>query len=289
MRTLGLHRPVVVSFLPSAAPVVPRLPASLRVYYCVDEFSAFDGAGEAIRTLEEALVDDSDLVVCTTEELARDKALRHSNVALVRHGVDVDHFAKAASPSTPIDVRVRGLPRPVVAFMGLVADWVDQELLVAVARRFPQGTLLVIGRADVDTTLLAREPNVVMLGRRPYAELPGLLAGVDVGLCAFRENALTRAANPLKVREYLAAGLPVVSTPIPEVARLGIDACRVARGRDAFIAAVEEALADNPGPVPARAAAMRTESWDARWATVHELFEEALERRTGIVRMSASG
>jgi glycosyltransferase involved in cell wall biosynthesis len=284
MGTLKLDRPVIVSFLPAAAPVFSRLPASLRVYYCVDEFSAFEGAGSIIRTLEDALVDASDLVVCTTEELQRDKARRHAHVALVRHGVDVDHFARAFDGAPPVEARVSGLPRPVLAFMGLVAEWVDQEILVAVARHFAQGTLLVIGRADVDTSALAREPNVVMLGRRPYAELPQLLAGVDVALCAFRENALTRAANPLKVREYLAAGLPVVSTPIPEVERLGLASCRVARDSGAFIGAIERALADGAGPSAGRAEAMRGESWDARWAAVRGLFEEALERKAGGLR-----
>jgi glycosyltransferase involved in cell wall biosynthesis len=283
MHRIGMSRPVVVSFLPAAAPVFPRLPAGLRVYYCVDEFSAFEGAGASIRALENALVDTSDLVVCTTRELQADKRRRHPNVALVPHGVDVDHFAGAASSSLRADARLTRLGRPVLAFMGLVAEWVDQSLLVEVARRFPHATLLVIGRADVDTTALAREPNVVLLGRRPYAELPGLLAGVDVGLCAFRENDLTRAANPLKVREYLAAGLPVVSTPIPEVERLGLPWCRVARGTEAFIAAIGAALADRPGPCSDRAAAMRSESWDERWRTVRALFEQAMERRDGRV------
>ncbi len=286
MRTVGMERPVVVSFLPAAAPVFSRLPASLRVYYCVDEFSAFDGAGGHIRALEEQLVDDSDLVVCTTPELQRDKQRRHADVALVPHGVDVEHFARAASAGLEVPPSVRALGRPVLAFMGLVAEWVDQELLVSVARHFSSGTLLVIGRADVDTATLAREPNVVMLGRRPYDELPSLLAGVDVGLCAFRENALTRAANPLKVREYLAAGLPVVSTPIPEVERLSLPWCRIARGPEAFVGAVEAALADGSGPVVERIAAMRTESWDSRWATVRGLFEAAMERRAGGRRLA---
>ena len=106
-----------------------------------------------------------------------------------------------------------------------------------------------------------RLPNVHLLGRRPYSELPAYCKGFDVALIPFRINELTLNANPLKVREYLAAGLPVVSTPIPEVEVLGL--CRVASDPESFLREVEEALLD-PGPRVERSESIRHESWEAR-------------------------
>ena len=111
-----------------------------------------------------------------------------------------------------------------------------------------------------------------MLGRVPYADLPAYCKGFDVALNPFRINELTLNANPLKVREYLAAGLPVVSTAIPEVEVLG--QCRIGADDDAFLREVEAALAD-PGPSPARSEAVRPESWAARLDEIRHHLAEA--------------
>lgn len=272
MRRLDMRRPIAMSFLPAAAPVFDRLEASLRVYYCVDEFSAFDGAGDAIARLERELLAKSDLVICSAEPLVRAKQRMHPRVHLVRHGVDLAHFSKATRTDTPVHPTVDGRARPVLAFVGLVAEWVDQDLLVELARHYRHGTLLVVGRADVDVSRLRTEPNVVLMGRRPYSELPSILRGVDVGLVAFKDNELTQAANPLKAREYLAAGLPVVSTPIPEVERLGV--CRIARGAQGFIEAIDACLQEGAGPSVERSEQMQNESWESRWEQVARLLSE---------------
>ena len=271
MRRLAIRRPIVISYLPAAAPVVDRLDASACVYHCVDDFGAFEGAGDAIVTMERELMKKSDLVVCSSEPLREARARNHRNVALVRHGVDHAHFARATAHATPVHPLIAGLPRPVLGFVGLMAEWVDQELLAKLARHYDRGTLVIVGRADVDTTALAALPNVVMTGRLPYEQLPSVLKGFDVALCPFRDDALTQAANPLKVREYLAAGLPVVSSPVPEVERLGL--CRVARGPRAFIEAIEAALAEDGGLSADRSATMRHESWEARWHELEKLID----------------
>jgi glycosyltransferase involved in cell wall biosynthesis len=274
MARLGMQRPIVISFLPAAAPVVRRLQASLVVYYCVDEFSAFDGAGEAISALERELISRSDLVICSAEKLVESKSRLHPRVALVRHGVDVAHFRRATRNDLETSELVRDLPRPVLGFVGLMAEWVDQELLSALADHYARGSLVIVGAEACDTTFLRAHPNVVWTGRQPYAELPAIMKGFDVALVPFLENELTQAANPLKAREYIAAGLPVVSTPIPEVARLG--SCRIASGPAAFVEAVDAALATGSGPSAERSAVMTPESWDARWAEVESLLAERL-------------
>src|SRR5262249_54397709 len=144
---------------------------------------------------------------------------------------------------------------------GLIADWIDLDLIAAVARRYPFGTVVLLGKITTDVAMLDTLPNVKRLGRKPYADLPAYCKAFDVALNPFRINRLTLNANPLKVREYLAAGLPVVSTAIPEVESLGM--CQIASTEDEFLAEIDRALAD-PGPSAARSEAVRGDSWQAR-------------------------
>jgi glycosyltransferase involved in cell wall biosynthesis len=130
-----------------------------------------------------------------------------------------------------------------------------------VAEYFSKGSLVIVGKATTDVSMLERLPNVHLMGRQPYASLPAYCKAFDVSLNPFRINELTLNANPLKVREYLAAGLPVVSTAVPEVMKL--DLCRIGFDRESFIQEIETALID-PGPSQARSEAIQSESWEAR-------------------------
>ena len=143
----------------------------------------------------------------------------------------------------------------------MAADWIDIDLMVRVAKHFSKGSLVLLGKVTTDVSALSALPNVHLLGRKPYADLPAYSKGFDVAMLPFPISEVTLNANPLKVREYLAAGLPVVSTAIPEVEVLGM--CRIGRDPAGFIAEIEAALAD-PGPKAARSEQVRSESWAAR-------------------------
>jgi glycosyltransferase involved in cell wall biosynthesis len=262
MRRLGFGRPVSWVSNPAAAVIAGAFDEDLLIYHCVDENSAFSGvSAQSIAELESQLLRKADLVIVTSERLYHSKAKITPRTLLVRHGVDFDHFRRALDPRTKVPDDLARLPRPVIGFFGLIADWVDVDLMAHVARQFPQASLVVIGKATADTAALKRVPNVHLLGRKPYEQLPAYCKGFDVALMPFRINELTLNSNPLKVREYLAAGLPVVSTPIPEVQVLG--QCRIAAGPDAFVREVRAALED-PGPRRERSEAIRCESWEAR-------------------------
>ncbi len=271
MRLLDMHRVVNWVFNPAAAVVAGELGEDLVIYQCVDEYSAFTGVpGESVATLERGLLERADLVIVSAELLRDSKSRLNPRTYLVRHGVDWAHFHRALDDSTVIPAEIGALPRPVIGFFGLIADWVDVGLMADVARQYPQGSLVVLGRATTGVSELEALPNVHLLGRRPYADLPAYCKGFDVALMPFRINELTLNANPLKVREYLAAGLPVVSTAIPEVEVLGL--CRIGRDREEFLHRVAEALRD-PGPAASRSDAVRHESWEARVDEIRSLIQ----------------
>jgi glycosyltransferase involved in cell wall biosynthesis len=284
-RRLGMHDPIHYTFIPASAWVAGRIDESLLYYHAAYEYAAFGGADrKAIGRLERTLLAKADLYIACSERLLYAKMADARRSLLLRHGVDHAHFSRAVEPGEAgltIPDALAGLPRPVAGFFGLLAEWVDYEALAAVADRLAEGTLVLAGAArfpDGETGAAAQafarlvaRPNVRWLGRLPYQDLPALCRALDVALLPFTLDELTVHANPLKLREYLAAGLPVVASPIPEAAALAAElphgAVTLAATPEAFAeAAVARARAADAGPRPERSAAVAGDSWDARVA-----------------------
>jgi glycosyltransferase involved in cell wall biosynthesis len=277
MRKLHFKRPISWSFLPASAPVSGTLGEEFVVYHCVDEFSAFSDTNRRhIAELEVRLLKKADLVITSAERLRESKAKVNPNTVLVRHGVDYQHFVRACDPATELPEDIAKLPRPIIGFFGLMADWVDQEAIIATAKAHPEGSVVVIGKVapDCDVSGMKAVPNIHLLGRKPYTSLPGYCRAFDVALMPFKVNELTLNANPLKVREYLAAGLPVVSTDIPEVRKVGL--CKLSTSTEDFVRKVDECLAEGAGPTRERAERIFHESWDARVEEIRAHVGEAM-------------
>jgi glycosyltransferase involved in cell wall biosynthesis len=267
MQRLNFSKPINFVFNPAAGMVAGTLDEAAIVYYCVDEYTAFSGVSSAsLAALEQGLMAKADLVVVSSQPLYLTKSRIHPATVLVRHGVDVSHFRKALDIRTNVPRELRDLPKPIIGYFGLIAqDWVDVDLLVHVAKAMPEASLVMLGKVTMDVSALQDLPNVHLLGRKPYAHLPAYCRGFDVAVIPFPISPVTLAANPLKAREYLAAGLPVVSTAIPEVEVLG--QCRIGFDRDSFVEHIRAALND-PAPRIARSDMMHGESWAARLAIV---------------------
>lgn len=208
----------VWTFAPDVAFLAGRFGEQRLIYYCVDEYAGFeDFDGQAIASAERHLIDRADVVVTTSDALQRSKSRLHPNVHLVRHGVDVEHFGAAVERDLPLPTDLQDIPRPMFGFFGLIHHWFDVELLASVARVRSADSFVLLGDCPADVTPLRKLPNVHLLGRKPYGELPAYCRAFDAALLPFRINDMTRNINPIKLREYLAAGLPVISTPLPEV------------------------------------------------------------------------
>ena len=156
-------------------------------------------------------------------------------------------------------------------------DWSTREKFWG-AEPYPHGSVVLVGQHNNATAAgmarLRALANVHFLGRKPYAALPGYCKAFDVALLPFVKNELTENANPLKLREYLAAGLPVVSTDIPEAKAVAERGVYLADGADAFVTRVGEALFRGAGPNRARSDAMARESWDDKVADIETLLME---------------
>ncbi|HVQ35181.1 MAG TPA: glycosyltransferase [Candidatus Bathyarchaeia archaeon] len=279
LKRLGMTRPILWSFMPNVSRLVGRLGERMVVYHCVDDYAEFAGVSRtSIRRLEADLVRRADVVLTSSEKLRDERLGLNPRTHFVTHGVDVEHFGRALDPGTPLPEELRHLPRPIVGFFGLIAEWIDVSLIRAMADRHPDWSIVLVGRAATDLSAIEGKPNVRLLGRKPYAALPAYCRGFDAGIVPFTMTDLTVRANPLKLREYLAAGLPVASTPLPEVLRYG-SLVETGRSDHEFVAAVERALARrSPAAVKARVDAMRAESWEARVEEITSLLSGPLTR-----------
>ena len=286
---LGMDRePILCSFVPQCAPYIRRLPRRLTMYYCVDRWSAFEGFdASTMERGERELCESADLVIASAQDLAERCARFSKNVHYVPHGVDYEHFAAAVEPG-PLPADLAAIPEPRIGFFGLIHEWVDVELIGRLADVLPY-SFVVIGSAKTDMSAVEGKPNVYVLGRRPYAELPAYSRGFQASIVPFRMTELTHSVNPIKLREYAAAGLPIVSSPLPEVRKCA-DIAACAETFDEWVDALREAVARGADPVARRAQSARVQhdDWAYRCADIARLVDEAaaatpvpVRRKTG--------
>lgn len=265
------HRPrrmIAWFYTPMALDYAADLTPDVTVYDCMDELSAFRGASPRMLAQEASLLDRADLVFTGGQSLFEAKRDRHPRVSCFPSSIDTAHFAGARQGGTdPADQA--GIPHPRVGFFGVIDERLDLALVGELARLRPALQWVMIGPvAKIDPTSLPRLPNLHWRGPKSYAELPAYLAGWDAGFMPFALNESTRFISPTKTPEFLAAGLPVVSTPVTDVVRGWGDAglVQIAADGPAMAAAIDRALADPRAAWLARVdARLAQESWDATW------------------------
>jgi hypothetical protein len=277
---LGMRRFQLWTFMPTSSEYVGRLGEDLVVYYCTDEWTGFSAVdGKRVGEMVNSLVKRAD-VVFATQQLLVDKLLPlNPHSFLASHGVKFHMFAAALEADTQIPADLASLPRPVLAYYGLVEEWLDLDLLAYLAERHPEWSIVLIGKTCVDVTKLTRFKNIHLLGRKPHAELPGYCKGFDVAMIPHKVNELTRHMNPIKLREYLSAGVQVVSTDLPEMYRYP-EGCMVAKDYAAFEAACQRAIAqDSPAARHARSAPMSRETWEQKVVELGEIVKQVQAER----------
>ena len=266
-RRLGIGQFQNWVFLPTAAEYAGKLGESMLVYYITDEWSKFGYVDESgVARNDRLLCQKADLVFATARLLRERRRGLNPEIQLALHGVDHEHFSTALSDETPIPADVKDLRGPVLGFFGLIHEWIDLGLIEYLASRHPEWNIVMIGKVSVDVSHLAKYPNIHFLGRKPYSELPGYCKAFTVGLIPFAINDLTLNVNPIKLREYLSAGLAVVSTALPEVKHCS-NACAVAENREEFERAVARAIEqDSPQSRRLRSDSMWPETWEHKVA-----------------------
>ena len=276
----GIRRPITWFMVPHLSGVVGRLNEKLSVYYCIDDYATLpDVNQQAIRAMDDELTRKADLVFVSAESLHARKVGVNGQTHFSPHGVDVELFGRAQSSSVAVPADTAHLPGPVVGFFGLIEQWIDFELIDYLAEQRPEWTFLFIGRVAVNEASLPRRSNLHFVGKRPYESLPAYGKQFDVAVIPFRLTDVILHANPLKLREYLAMGKPIVSVSTPEIDKYA-DVVEIAHGREEFLGRLDRVLArpDSLSAVKRRTARVAGESWDGRLREVWDVIEDHLPR-----------
>ena len=279
MRKIGFGRRISWFVVPHPGPLAGQLGESLTVYYCIDDYASYPGMDRvAIQTLDDDLTRRADVVFVAPRALMEPKRKLNPNVHFSPHGVDFEMFSQASDPGIPPADDARDLKHPVIGYFGTVGEFMDFDLLAHLVESRPAWTFLFVGLIAADVSRLRRYSNVIFAGPRPYETLPRWAAAFDVAIYAHQVNRQTKHSNPLKLREYLATGKPVVSVVTPETASFA-EVVYLAENPEAYLAAIERALREEtPELRRKRMAAVTGTSWDARFEETIAVVNEMLAR-----------
>jgi UDP-galactopyranose mutase len=271
----GGVRPIVWFYTPMALPLLQGLDPSLIVYDCMDELSAFKNPPKQLLQRESALLGMADVVFTGGPSLYEAKRTRHHNAFCFPSSVEAAHFGQALDRSISHPKQAE-LARPRLGFYGVIDERFDVDMLRAIADARPEWQLVMVGPVvKIDPAHLPRNENIHYMGQAGYPELPAYLAGWDVCLMPFAMNDSTKFISPTKVLEYMAAELPIVSTPVNDVKVPYGHVVAIASTADEFIAACDAALAMTPEQT-ARMVEVEREivantSWDRTASAMQEI------------------
>ena len=280
------ENPIAWFYTPMALPLLRQLRASMVVYDCMDELSAFHNAPKQLIQREKALLNLADLVFTGGPSLYEAKRALHPNVYCFPSSVDAVHFAQALDRTNGHPAQAH-IARPRLGFYGVIDERFDMDLLDAVAAAQPSWQIVLVGPVvKIDPAHLPRRPNIHYMGQQPYQALPQFLAGWDVCLMPFALNDSTKFISPTKVLEYMAAELPIVSTAIKDVVVPYGDIVAIAHSAEEFVAACSVALSATNEEKAQMAQRMRdivaATSWEKTANDMCALMESTVPSRHGM-------
>ena len=288
----GLDRYVCWYYTPMALGKSRQFHPLLTVYDCMDELANFKFAHPELKSREQSLFQRADLVFTGGQTLYEAKREQHADAHAFPSSIDKAHFGQARGPlAEPADQA--GIAHPRVGFFGVVDERLDIELLRQLAANHPEWQFVIIGPVvKIDPATLPRTPNVHYLGGKDYQELPAYLKGWDVATLLFADNESTKFISPTKTPEYLAAGNPVVSTPIRDVVRPygDLNLVQIADNATDFGAAIATALTQRTDADWQRRTDdyLATISWDQTWQRMVDLMQQRLAAKTPDAATTAS-
>jgi glycosyltransferase involved in cell wall biosynthesis len=256
-------------YTPMALNITDHLKPEMIIYDCMDELSNFKFAPAELKQKERELFRNADLVFTGGHSLYEAKKKDHDNIFPFPSSIDKKHFSQARTLTKEPADQV-SLSHPIFGFYGVIDERFDVDLLREVATRKPGWNFVIIGPViKIDPAVLPRRKNIHYLGTRKYEQLPAYLSGWDVAMIPFLLNDSTKYISPTKTPEYLAAGVPVISSSIADVVNpYGVNnLVHIADNASQFIKAAEKELAaTNKKDWMARVDLfLNDNSWDQTW------------------------
>ena len=260
---LGIHHPVVWVACPAACDIAIRMRKSKLVYQRTDRYEEYPNVDEGIiKEYDQKLKMSADLTVFVSHTLYEQEQSQCKNALFLDHGVDYDIFATAEQdPYKPEDIT--HIPKPIVGFFGTIDDHIfDMPFMEKLIDLMPEMSFVFVGKAFSDMGTLKSRNNVWLLEQKPYEQIPHYGKCFDVAIMPWRQNRWIEACNPIKLKEYLALGKPIVSTPFPELDKY-LDVVYMANTPKDFSHCIVKASGDdNPQRIEARRKKVQKDTWD---------------------------
>jgi len=291
-RLPGGARRVAITTLPITADLPGKLNVDAWVYYCVDDFSVWPGLdAEVMQEMERRMVQRADAVIAVSPTLQQRIAQMGCEATLMTHGIDLEHWqaSQSAQPlqtagnsaaSGPVNVAdvVASAKRPMLLFWGLIDTRLDAAMLRAAAESGRFDTIMLVGPQQSPDPTLASLPGVALAGPAAYADLPAIAQHADVLVMPYDDRPVTRAMQPLKFKEYLATGKPVVARQLPSLAEWS-DAADLVATPTQFVEACamrcERGIDESQAEARQR---LKEETWTAKAAAFEKVIVTALDQ-----------
>jgi len=265
MKQLNISQPLLWFVVPHLSMIPGKLPARGVVYYCVDNYASMpDVDRQFVSFMDDEMTRKADLVFVASEPIFHNKIKLARELLLSPHGVDFHHFHQVVTSPLQAPDDIASIDKPIIGFWGLIENWVDLDLIAFLAQQQPTWHFVLIGHVAVKDNPCNDMHNVHFLGTKHFSELPGYACRFDVAILPYRLNEQVHSCNPIKLREYLATGKPVVSVRYPEVEKYH-DVVAIADGYADFARKIAWYLEnDSLELAERRVTRMRAESWDRR-------------------------
>jgi glycosyltransferase involved in cell wall biosynthesis len=281
MARLGMSEPILWMYSHYNQPLIKKLESKKALYECVDEFSGAKGLikPETVRKQERATLTSVDAAIVTAPALKNSKEIFNRNIYVVSNAANVAHFASVSASSFSEPDDLHSLPRPRLIFIGGIAYWIDLNLVRYLATSRPDWQILMVGPVMANTEILHGLSNVHFLGRKPYDLLPNYLSHSDIALNPYKIDSVAENCSPLKLYEYMAAGIPIVSTDMPE-ARQFPELIKIAATPEQYISQISDFLSMDRASRErycdqARREA-RNHTWESRFLQADKIAQEML-------------
>lgn len=267
----NFKQPQIWTIQPHWLPLIKKIKHNFLVYDCLDEISGFKGHDD-VKNFEHELIKVSNLIFCTASILLEKTLKYNKNCFLIPNAVDLEHFCLALNNNSLIPEDIKHIPGPIIGYIGCIADWFDFDLVFKAAQERPLWTFVLIGPIlNKQLNYKKSLSNIIFLGKKDYLELPKYLRKFDVGIIPFKIIPLTEATDPVKLYEYFASGIPVVSTRLPEVVKF-IPFVSVADCESEFINKIEHAL--NKSDAKSYLEIAKKNTWDQRITEILKILKK---------------
>ena len=279
---------IVISFLPtpSTQGIIRKISPILTLYYCADDMSRTLINSSKLRDSENRMFDNSDLVLTTSNKIYKRASILSRSVHYIPAGVDIDKFVYS-SVSQPFPENIKSLKRPIIGYIGAISDVLDKDLIVDMANSIPDATILLIGPLFTEVPMFNRCNNITILGEVPHDQISTYVQCFDVAIIPYLINEFTDSVYPCKLNEYLAMGLPVISSNLQEICLFEEKyqgSVMIGKNTSDFIIKVEEKLNNDSAKShlesEKRVQIAKENTWGKRFIEIDNAIKESLELKS---------